>query len=113
MSKSEPASADDLAFDLAVLCEKSVEANDLSAISDAALSGALTALLRLLAARAQNGMTVDLGLGNNRLSATDAVIACTALLESASIEVFELAAWQAMTSTGSAKRTRASQTMER
>lgn len=113
MSTSEPCKADEIAFRLAEICEASIDEGDLSVVSDAALAGALTAMLRLLAARAQNDLTLDLGAGNNRLSATDAVIASTAILESASIEVFELAAWQAMTSTGSAKRARTSQPMER
>ena len=113
MSKSDLHVADDLAFRLAEICERCIDEGELSALSDAALSGALTALLRLLAARAQNELTIDLSAGNSRLSATDAVIASTAILESASIEVFELAAWQAMTSTGSAKRGRASQPLER
>lgn len=113
MSRSDLTNADELAFQLAEQCERSIEAGDLSAVSEAALTAALTAMLRLLAARAQNDLTVDMSVGNNRLSATDAVIASTAILESASIEVFELAAWQAMTGVGSAKRARATQPLER
>lgn len=112
MSGSEGPSPDELAFQLAQICEKSVETGALSTLSDAALVGALTSLLRLLGARAQNDLTVDLAIGNSRLNATDAVIACTAILESASVEVFELAAWQAMTNTGSVKRGRADKQME-
>lgn len=100
---------DELAFRLAEICEQALDSNSVDAISQPALTSALTSLLRLLAARAQAGQDVDLATGNSRLSATDAVIASTAILESASIEVFELAAWQAMTSTGSSKRARASQ----
>lgn len=109
MSTSEPTKQDELAFRLADLCERALESGSLDPISPPALTSALTSLLRLLAARAQAGLDVDLATGNSRLSATDAVIASTAVLESASIEVFELAAWQAMTSTGSSKRARASQ----
>ncbi|MCO5072933.1 MAG: hypothetical protein M9944_17190 [Rhizobiaceae bacterium] len=111
MSKSD-LQPDELAFRLAEMCERGVDRGDLTALSDPALVGVLTSVLRLLAARAQNELTVDLGIGNSRLSATDAVIASTAILESASVEVFELAAWQAMTSTGSAKRARAEHQME-
>jgi hypothetical protein len=113
MSRSELHHPDEVAFQLAEICERSVESGDFLIVSDAALTGALTAMLRLLAARAQSDLTVDLSIGNSRLSATDAAIASTAILESASIEVFELAAWQAMTSTGSAKRARAGQPRER
>lgn len=104
MSKSEAPDLDELAFQLAEACEGAVEAGDLDRISENGLTSALNALMRILAARAQEDRAVDLGAGNNRLSATDAVIACTAVLESASIEVFELAAWQAMSSRGSSKR---------
>ncbi|OJY38899.1 MAG: hypothetical protein BGP06_04830 [Rhizobiales bacterium 65-9] len=109
MSTSDVTRQDELAFRLADICERALESNSLAPLSQPALTSALSSLLRLLAARAQAGLEVDLATGNNRLSATDAVIASTAILESASIEVFELAAWQAMTSTGSSKRARASQ----
>jgi hypothetical protein len=112
MSRSDGTSPDELAFHLAEVCEKSVDTGALSTLSDTALVAALTSMLRLVGARAQNDLTVNLAIGNSRLSATDAVIACTAILESASIEVFELAAWQAMTSTGSTKRARTDQQME-
>lgn len=104
MSKSDTSDADELAFQLADACESAVDSGNLDLISENALTSALNAMLRVLAARAQDDRTVNLATGNNRLSATDAVIACTAVLESASIEVFELAAWQAMTSKGSSKR---------
>jgi len=104
MSRSDAPGADELAFQLADPCEASIDAGKLDVLSDQALTSALNALLRVLAARAQEDRTVNLASGNSRLTATDAVITCTAILESASIEVFELAAWQAMTSKGSSKR---------
>ena len=58
---------------------------------------------RLLAAKAQQGAVPSLVSGNSRLAATDAVIAATAILESVGVEVFELAAWQAVSNVGSTR----------
>lgn len=95
---------EDLAGDLIRHCELAVDADHLETISESQLAGTITALLRVLAAKAQSNLPIRLAVGNSRLSATDAVIASTAILESAGIEVFELAAWQAMTKVGSSRR---------
>jgi hypothetical protein len=63
-------------------------------------------LVHLIAERAQAGSPMLIENGNKTMTATDAVIAATTILESARIEVFELAAWQANTNIGSVRRKR-------
>lgn len=73
-------------------------------VPDEAFASAFAAMVRHLAARAQAGSAPPLTSGNSGISATDGVIACTALLETVGVEVFELSAWQALTDVGSRRR---------
>ena len=65
-----------------------------------ALGQAFGAIVRLYAAKAQMGNAPRPYGRNSGVTVTDVAIGCTALLESAGIEVFELGAWQSMSGIG-------------
>jgi hypothetical protein len=90
----------DLASDLAAACAEVIEANRLADIPDDSLGQVFGAIVRLYAAKAQAGPAPRPYGRNSGVTATDVAIGCTALLESAGIEVFELGAWQSMSGIG-------------
>ena len=103
MSQSESArigAFPELASDLAAACAEAIEANTLDAIPDDSLGQAFGAIVRLYAAKAQMGNAPRPYGRNSGVTVTDVAIGCTALLESAGIEVFELGAWQSMSGIG-------------
>jgi hypothetical protein len=89
-----------LASDLAAACAEAIEANCLDDIPDDSLGQAFGAIVRLYAAKAQIGPAPRPYGRNSGVTVTDVAIGCTALLESAGIEVFELGAWQSMSGIG-------------
>lgn len=103
MSNSDPADlpTGDLAAELARRFAEAADAGAIHSIDDADLGAVFASAIRLLAAKAQEGEVPVTFAGNNTVSATDAVIACTAILESVELAVFELAAWQAVSNIGS------------
>lgn len=103
MSQSESArigAFSELASDIAAACADAIEANTLDAIPDDSLGQAFGAIVRLYAAKAQMGNAPRPYGRNSGVTVTDVAIGCTALLESAGLEVFELGAWQSMSGIG-------------
>ena len=101
MSQSERISGfPDLASDLAAACAEAIESNRLDDIPDDSLGQAFGAIVRLYAAKAQMGNAPRPFARNSGVTVTDVAIGCTALLEGAGIEVFELGAWQSMSGIG-------------
>jgi hypothetical protein len=90
----------DLASDLAAACAEAIEADRLGDIPNDSLGQAFGAIVRLYASKAQIGEAPRPFGRNSGVTATDVAIGCTALLESAGIEVFELGAWQSMSGIG-------------
>lgn len=68
------------------------------ALDDEALGRLLAAAVRLYAERAQAEGAGPPFAGNITVTATDVMIATTAMLEAVDVEVFELTLWQNMTS---------------
>lgn len=91
----------DLAAELARRFSEAADSGAINAVDSAHLGAVFASAIRLLAAKAQEGEVPSTFAGNNTVSATDAVIACTAILESVDLAVFELAAWQAVSNIGS------------
>jgi hypothetical protein len=101
MSQSERITAfPELASDLAAACAEAIEANRIDDIPNDSLGQAFGAIVRLYAAKAQMGTAPRPYGRNSGVTVTDVAIGCTALLESAGIEVFELGAWQSMSGIG-------------
>ena len=90
----------DLASNLAAACAEAIEANRLDDIPNDSLGQAFGAIVRLYAAKCQLGPAPRPYGRNSGVTVTDVAIGCTALLESAGIEVFELGAWQSMSGIG-------------
>src|SRR3954453_9513551 len=90
----------ELASDLAAACAEAIGANRLDEIPDDALGQVFGAIVRLYAAKAQAGNAPRPYGRNSGVTVTDVAIGCTALLESAGLEVFELGAWQSMSGIG-------------
>src|SRR5215468_5902063 len=89
-----------LASDLAAACAEAIERERLDDIPDDSLGQAFGAIVRLYAAKAQHGEAPRPFGRNSGVTVTDVAIGCTALLEGAGIEVFELGAWQSMSGIG-------------
>jgi hypothetical protein len=106
MSQSEGGAAarigafQELASDLAAACAEAIEADRLGDIPDEALGQAFGAIVRLYAAKAQHGQAPRPYGRNSGVTITDVAIGCTALMESAGLELFELSAWHAMSGIG-------------
>jgi hypothetical protein len=101
MSQSERVTGfADLASDLAAACAEAIEAQRLDDIPNDSLGQAFGAIVRLYAAKAQLGEAPRPYGRNAGVTVTDVAIGCTALLESAGLEVFELGAWQTMSGIG-------------
>jgi hypothetical protein len=101
MSQSERiAGFPDLASDIAAACAEAIETQRLDDIPDDSLGQAFGAIVRLYAAKAQMGNAPRPFGRNSGVTVTDVAIGCTALLEGAGIEVFELGAWQSMSGIG-------------
>jgi hypothetical protein len=101
MSPSERITAfADLASDLAAACAEAIETERLDDIPNESLGQAFGAIVRLYAAKAQLGEAPRPYGRNAGVTVTDVAIGCTALLESAGLEVFELGAWQSMSGIG-------------
>jgi hypothetical protein len=90
----------DIASDLAAACAEAIETNRIGEIADDSLGQAFGAIVRLYAAKAQLGPAPRPYGRNSGVTVTDVAIGCTALLESAGLEVFELGVWQSMSGVG-------------
>ena len=88
----------DLASELSARCLDAIEKDRLAEISNEQLGQAFASILRVFAAKAQNGEPVRPFGGNSGVTATDVAIGCTAMLESVNLALFELGAWQSMSS---------------
>lgn len=90
----------DLASDLAAACAEAIETDRLADIPNDSLGQVFGAIVRLYAAKAQIGPAPRPYARNSGVTVTDVAIGCTALMESAGLEVFELGAWQSMSGIG-------------
>lgn len=71
----------------------------LDLLDDAAIGRLFAAIVRVHAERAQRTeVSAPPFAGNATVSATDAMIACSAILDAVGLETFELSLWQNMTS---------------
>jgi hypothetical protein len=96
MSSSEvlDRSSDSLARAAAALA---AAVNDPDRIADADLRALIAGVVRLYAAKAENGMRSPLPADGGGVTITDAMLAVTDLLHALNVQLFELSMWQAMT----------------
>jgi hypothetical protein len=107
MSQSDPdraAKVSELASELAGTFAEAIEENRLDTIPDDALGQLFASVVRLYAAKAQEGEPPPPFARNVGVTATDVMIGCTAMLEAVNSLVFELGLWQSWTNIGKRKR---------
>jgi hypothetical protein len=102
---SEEAEFIALASQVSAFCAERIEEGQLDRIDDAALGQILAAVVRAYAAKVQQTDTAQPFGGNSTMTPTDVAIACTAMLDSVQMPVFELAMWQDMSGLGKLKKT--------
>jgi hypothetical protein len=90
----------DLAMRIAASCAEAIEAGRVSALPDDSLGQALASLIRLYAAKAQEGALPPAFGRNSGIAITDVAIGCTAMMEAADLSLFDLGAWQSMSGVG-------------
>jgi hypothetical protein len=71
--------------------------SDPDRIPDPELRALMVNVVKLYAAKAENGMRKPLPTGGGGLTVTETMIAVTDLLHALNVQMFELAMWQAMT----------------
>jgi hypothetical protein len=89
-----------LASEVAAACARAIEQDRVDSIPNDSLGQVFGAVVRLYAAKAQAREAVRPFGRNSGVTVTDVAIACTALLDSVGLEVFELGAWQSMSGIG-------------
>lgn len=72
----------------------------LADIPDDSLGQLFASALRLYAAKVESGNLARVFPRGSGVTATDALIACTAILQAADVSIFSLNHWQAMTTVG-------------
>ncbi len=99
-SSSDAHSFSDLASDLSARCLDAVETGRFDDVPSDALGQVFASVVQLFAAKAQAGEQVLPFGRNSGVTTTDVAIGCTAMLDAVNLALFELGAWQAMSSVG-------------
>jgi hypothetical protein len=94
----------DLASELSSRLRDALETDVLDRIPNEELGQIFASVIAVFAAKAQAGVDVRPFGRNSGVTATDVAIGCTAMLDAAGLELFELAAWQAMSNVGRISR---------
>jgi hypothetical protein len=105
-------SFDELTAEISRQLSDAADNGDCSRIGNDQFSRLFGSAIRFMAARAQAGDLPPPVGGNKSISPTEAVIACTAILESVNLAVFELAAWQSVSGLGSRRNETSMDSME-
>ena len=90
----------ELASEVSARCLQAVESGRLDDVSTEALGQVFASVVQLFAAKAQAGELVLPFGRNSGVTTTDVAIGCTAMLDAVNLALFELGAWQAMSSVG-------------
>lgn len=97
---SDDRSFEMLASDVAAMCADAIDNDRLDDIDDESLGQLIGTAIRVYAEKAQRGLARRPTGRNSGVTVTDVAISCTALMQSVGLEVFELGAWQSMSSIG-------------
>ena len=99
-SLSRPEEFAELASSIAAACAEAIEAGATADLPDESLGQALASLIRLYAAKAQDGALPPAFGRNSGIAVTDVAIGCTAMMEATNLSLFDLGAWQSMAGVG-------------
>jgi hypothetical protein len=97
-SDASASSFSELASELSARCLEAIESGRLEDIPSDHLGQMFASIIRVYAAKAQHGEDVMPFGRNSGVTTTDVAIGCTAMLDGVGLALFELGAWQAMTS---------------
>jgi len=100
MSLSKAEEFAELASSISAACADAIEAGAVSDLPDESLGQALASLIRLYAAKAQEGALPPAFGRNSGIAVTDVAIGCTAMMEAINLSLFDLGAWQSMAGVG-------------
>jgi hypothetical protein len=99
MSRSDTArSFSELTTELSARCLEAIDNDQLQSIPSEQLGQIFATIFRVYAAKAQSGESVVPFGRNDGVTATDVAIGCTAMMDAVGLQLFELGAWQTMTS---------------
>lgn len=90
----------ELASEIAAVFADVIEEDCLSDVPDDALGQLFASIVRLYAAKAQQGNPPRPFARNSGITATDVMIGCTAMLEGVNVPLFDLALWQSWSTVG-------------
>ena len=99
-SSADTQSFADLASELSARCLQATESGRYDDVPSEQLGQVFASVVQLFAAKAQAGESVLPFGRNSGVTTTDVAIGCTAMLDAVNLALFELGAWQAMSSVG-------------
>lgn len=102
MSKSEDRKVQvaKLVGEIDTLLSEALKEERLGDVPDDSLGQLFASVLRLYAAKVESGDLARAFPSGSGITATDALIGCTAILQAADISLFSLGHWQSMTTIG-------------
>jgi hypothetical protein len=90
----------ELVNEIDTLLAGALKDEQLNDVPDDALGQLFASALRLYAAKVESGNLARVFPSGSGVTATDALIGCTAILQAADISIFNLNHWQSMTTIG-------------
>lgn len=89
-----------LAQEVVEIFDAILKEDRLNDVPDDALGQLFASVLRLYAAKVEEGGRARAFTPNSGITATDVMIGCTAILQAANVPLFDLGHWQSMTTIG-------------
>jgi hypothetical protein len=99
-SEDRKAQVASLVGEIDTLMSEALKAERLDEVPDDSLGQLFASVLRLYAAKVESGDLMRCFPSGSGITATDALIGCTAILQAADISLFTLNHWQSMTTIG-------------
>jgi len=102
MSKPEErrAAIEQMTKEVGELFDQILKEESLGDVPDEALGQLFASVLRLYAAKVEQGNLARAFARGSGITATDVMIGCTAILQAADLKIFDLGHWQSMTTIG-------------
>ena len=89
-----------LANEVVALFDEILKDEQLGDVPDDSLGQLFASVVRLYAAKVEQGNLARAFARNSGITATDVMIGCTAMLQATDIKIFDLGHWQSMTTIG-------------
>jgi hypothetical protein len=99
-SEQRQAEIDGLVAELTTIFNAAIASGALDDVPDDSLGQLFASVLRAYAAKIEAGEYPRAFARNSGMTATDAMIGCTAILQAANLKIFDLGHWQSMETIG-------------